>query len=46
MSLVYEEKNLNISDVDRLELHELCKNYLGGDWARIEQDQLIIKPVP
>ena len=35
----------SVSAEDRLKVHELCKSYLGGKWAEVSADQLIIKSV-
>ena len=33
----------SVSAADRHKLHELCKTQLGGQWAEVTADQLIIR---
>ncbi|CAG2102829.1 unnamed protein product [Medioppia subpectinata] len=33
-----------VSAEDRLNVYELCKTYLGGEWADVRADDLVIKP--
>ncbi|CAG2103512.1 unnamed protein product, partial [Medioppia subpectinata] len=35
---------LIVSAEDRLNVYELCKTYLGGEWADVCADDLVIKP--
>jgi len=33
----------NILSEDRLKVHQLCKEQLGGVWAHVTESQIIIK---